>query len=52
MNMIYAIVPVFWADNKTLFREFFFSYVVSDQKHLVNHPIYVSDEYIGCGILM
>jgi ribonuclease HI len=44
MDMTYATVPVFGGENKRLYRETKFSYVVSDQNNYVNHPIYVVDE--------
>jgi hypothetical protein len=51
MDMTYATVPVFGGENKRLYRETKFSYVVSDQNNPVNHPIYVVDEDLGCCIL-
>jgi hypothetical protein len=51
MDMTYATVPVFGGENMRLYRETKFSYVVSDHKNPVNHPIYVVDEDIGCCIL-
>jgi hypothetical protein len=51
MEMMYAIVPVFGGENKRLYRETKFSYVVSDQNNLVNLSIYVVDEDISCFIL-
>jgi len=46
MDMKYSTVPVFGGENKILYRERIFSYVVSDQNHSVNHPIYVVDKYL------
>jgi hypothetical protein len=40
MDMTYAIVLVFGGDQRRLYRETKFSYVVSDQNHPINHPIY------------
>ena len=51
MDMTYAIVPVFGGEIRRLYRETKFVYVVSDQNNLVNHPIYVVDEDLGCCIL-
>jgi len=51
MDMKYATVPIFGGENKILYTETNFSYVVSDQNHSVNHPIYVVDKYLGFCIL-
>jgi hypothetical protein len=51
MDMTYATVPVFGGENRRLYRETKFSYVVSDQNNPKNHPIYVVDEDMGCCIL-
>jgi hypothetical protein len=51
MDMTYAIVRVFGVENRILYRETKFLYVVSDQNTSINHPIYVVDEYLGCFIL-
>jgi hypothetical protein len=52
MDMTYATVPIFGGENKRLYRETKFSYVVSDQNNPRNHPIYVVDEDLGCCILV
>jgi hypothetical protein len=51
MDMTYTIVPVFGGENKRLYRETKFGYVVNDQNNLVNHPIYVFYEDPGYYIL-
>jgi hypothetical protein len=37
--------------QKVVYKDNFFSYVVSDQNNPRNHPIYVVDEDLGCCIL-
>jgi hypothetical protein len=51
MDMTYAIVPFFGGENRILYKETKFSYVVSDQNNPKNHPIYAADEDMGCYIL-
>jgi ribonuclease HI len=51
MDMTYATVPVFGGELKRMYREIKFSYVVNDHNNLMNHPIYVVDEDLGCCIL-
>jgi hypothetical protein len=51
MDINYAIIPVFRGENRRLYRETKFSYVVSDQNKSINHPIYFFDEYLGYFIL-
>jgi hypothetical protein len=41
MDMNYITVPVFGGENKRLYMETKFSYLVSDQNNPKNHPIYV-----------
>jgi hypothetical protein len=51
MDMTYSTVPIFGGENKRLYRETKFDYVVSDQNNPVNHPIYAVYEDLGCCIL-
>jgi hypothetical protein len=51
MDMKYATVQVFGVENRRLYRETQFSYVVSDQSNPKDHPICAVDEDLGCCIL-
>jgi hypothetical protein len=51
MDMTYATVLVFGGENRRLYMETKFSYVVSDQNNPKNHPIYDVDEDMVCCIL-
>jgi hypothetical protein len=42
MDMTYATVPVFGGEQRRLYRETKFAYMVSDQNNPVNHPIYAT----------
>jgi len=39
MDMTYSTAPIFGGENKRLYRETKFSYVVSDHNNPKNHPI-------------
>jgi hypothetical protein len=51
MDMTYVTLPVFGGENRSLYRETKFSYLVSDHNNHVNHLIYVVDGDLGCFIL-
>ena len=40
MDLSYATIPIFVGEQRSLYREVQFSYLVSDNNHLANHPIY------------
>ena len=40
MDSSYATIPIFVGEQRSLYREVQFSYLVSDNNHLANHPIY------------
>ena len=52
MNMTYATILVFVGENKRLYKETKFSYVVSDHNNSINHPIYAANEDLGYCILL
>jgi ribonuclease HI len=51
MDLSYAIVSVFGGELKSLYRENQLSYIISDGKKIVNHPIYSLDTHFGSCIL-
>ena len=51
MDLTYAIIPMFGGDTKRLYRENQFTYIISNAKNSINHPIYVVDTDFGACIL-
>ena len=43
MDLSYATIPVFGRENRRLYRELQFAYIVTDDKNPTNHPLYVVD---------
>ena len=54
MDLTYATIHVFGGENRRLYRELQFSYIVTDDKNPTNHPLYVVDKdlVLGCYILV
>ena len=40
MDLSYATIPVFGGENRRLYRELQYAYIVTDDKNPTNHPIY------------
>jgi hypothetical protein len=51
MDLSYAMIPMFGGEIKRLYRENQLTYIISDAKNSVNHPIYVVDTDFGSCIL-
>ena len=51
MDLSYATVPVFGGENRRLYRELQFAYIVTDDKNPNNHPLYVVDKDLGTCML-
>ena len=51
MDLSYATIPVFGGENRRLYRELQFSYIVTDDKSPTNHPLYAVDKDLGTCML-
>ena len=51
MDLTYATIPMFGGENKRLYKENQFTYIISNAKNSVNHSIYVVDIDFGSCIL-
>ena len=51
MDLSYATIPVFGGENRRLYRELQFSYIVTDDKNPTNHPLYSVDKDLGTCML-
>ena len=51
MDLTYATIPVFGGENRRLYRELQFAYIVTDDKNPTNHPLYAIDKYLGTCML-
>ena len=51
MDLSYATIPVFGGENKRLYRELQFAYIVTDDKNPTNHPLYAIDKNLGTCML-
>ena len=51
MDLTYATIPVFGGENRRLYRELQFAYIVIDDKNHTNHPLYVVDKDLGTCML-
>ena len=51
MDLFYAIIPVFGGENRRLYRELQFAYIVTDDKNPTNHPLYAVDKDLGTCML-
>ena len=51
MDLTYATIPVFGGENRRMYRELQFSYIVTDDKNPTNHPLYVIDKDLGTCML-
>ena len=51
MDLSYATIQIFWGEQRRLYREVQFAYLVSDGNNPGNHPINVVEEYLGSCML-
>ena len=51
MDLTYATIPVFEGENRRLYRELQFAYIVTDDKNPTNHPLYAVDKDLGTCML-
>ena len=51
MDLSYATIPVFGGENRRLYRELQFSYIVTDDKNPTNHRLYAIDKDLGTCML-
>jgi len=51
MDMTYATMLFFGGEKWRLYRETKISYVVSDENNPKNHPIYATNQDLGCCIV-
>ena len=51
MDLSYATIPVFGGETRRLYRELQFAYIVTDDKHPINHPLYSVDKDLGTCML-
>ena len=51
MDLTYATIPMFGGETKRLYREHQLTYIISNEKNSVNHPIYAVDTDFGACIL-
>ena len=51
MDLSYATKPIFGGENKSLYRELQYAYIVTDDKNPTNHPIYDVEKDLGSCIL-
>ena len=51
MDLTYATIPVFGGDNRRLFRELQFAYIVADVRNPTNHSLYVVEKDLGTCML-
>ena len=51
MDLSYATIPLFGGENRRLYREFQFAYIVTDDKNPTNHPLYVVEKDLRSSML-
>ena len=51
MDLSYATIPVFGGENRRLYRELQFAYIVTDDENPTNHPLYAVDKDMGTCML-
>ena len=51
MDLSYATIPVFRGENRRLYRELQYAYIVTDDKNTTNHPLYAVEKYLGSCML-
>ena len=51
IDLSYAIIHVFGGENRILYRELQYPYIVTDDKKPTNHPLYVVEKDLGSCML-
>ena len=51
MDLTYATIPIFGGENRRLYRELQFAYIVTDDRNPTNHPLYVVEKDLGSFML-
>ena len=51
MDLAYATILVFGGENRRLYRELQFAYIVIDDKNPTNHPLYAVEKDLGTCML-
>ena len=51
MDLTYATIPMFGGETKRLYRENQLAYIISNERNLVNHPIYAVNNDFGSCVL-
>ena len=51
MDFMYATIPMFRGETERLYKENQFTYIISNAKNSINHPIYAVDTDFGACIL-
>ena len=51
MDLTYATIPMFGGENERLYGENQFTYIISNAKNSINHPIYAVGIEFGACIL-
>ena len=51
MDLTYATISMFGEETKRLYGENQFTYIISNAKNSINHPIYAVDTELGACIL-
>ena len=51
MDLTYATILVFGGENRRLYRELQFAYIVTDDKNPTNHPLYAVEKDLGTCML-
>ena len=47
MDLTYSTIPVFGGENRRLYRELRFAYIVTNDKNPTNHLLYVVEKDLG-----
>ena len=51
MDLTYSTIPVFGGENRRLYRELQFAYIVTDDKNPTSHPLYAVDKDLSTCML-
>ena len=51
MDLSYATIPIFGGENRILYRELQYAYIVTDDKNPTNHPLYAVEKDLGSCML-
>ena len=51
MDLLYATIPFFGGENRILYRELQYAYIVTDDRNPTNHPLYAVEKDLGSCML-